>query len=129
MGVNTIVMVGVPARMLYYVMLYGAGLLSEIYYSAACENLDVYRSFSGAAARMMAAANAFQAMTQQLDCETGLREMEKSQVLIRMRAIMNRHFERGTLDESELEALVACMFEGMDLADAAEEKFGIDEYV
>merc|ERR1719387_2389431 len=57
--VNAIVIISFPASIVYWIMLYGAGMLSDIYYKAACQEFDIYKSFAGVGSRMIAATIAF----------------------------------------------------------------------
>lgn len=71
MLVNALVIVAVPASIMYWFILYGTGRLSDIYYKAACEELNVKKDCAGVVCRMMAAASAFRVMSRQADVPPG----------------------------------------------------------
>jgi len=64
-GIAVIIMF--PAKIIYWISLYGAGMLSQIYSNAAHENLNVYGDLAGVALRMFTAESSFRALTDQLD--------------------------------------------------------------
>jgi len=112
---NAIVMVAIPAEIIYWISLYCAGLLSKIYCKAALEYLHVYKDFPGISVRMITAVSAFRALTKQLETPCGsLGPMTVEDVRSCMTDILHRDIQSKVLDNHEIEALVACTLDSLD---------------
>jgi len=107
--VNIIVIVMFPANVIYWFTLYAAGLLSAIYYRAACEELVLSHYVSSVGVRMMASAMSFRCITRQEQVPSDtLRCMSAEEVFSCMAVAM-----KG-LDEKAVATLVGCIMSTLD---------------
>mmetsp|Transcript_59988 Transcript_59988/g.119024 ORF Transcript_59988/g.119024 Transcript_59988/m.119024 type:complete len:860 (+) Transcript_59988:81-2660(+) len=118
--VNSIVMIMFPAQVVYWIILYGVGLLSEIYYKAANEDLDVHDSVSGVGVRMLNAMCAFKSLKNKGHQWSGKTlPLPIADVFEGMCVVLDKHMADGVLDDAEVAQLVACMMDSLDVHDEA----------
>lgn len=119
-GIAVIIMF--PAKIIYWISLYGAGMLSQIYSNAAHENLNVYGDLAGVALRMFTAESSFRALTDQLDKKTGdentddeLDPMTVEVFKTYMTEILRADTKNNVLDEEEIDLLVQSAMNAVDV--------------
>jgi len=116
MIVGTAVIIKFPAKIVYWISLYGAGMLSQIYSNAAEEKVDVYTDLAGVAMRMFTAVSSFRALTNQLDKFPGekLEPMTSDDFKTYFTGILRTDARNNVLGEGEIDMLVKIAMKAVD---------------
>jgi len=123
--VNSIVILSLPGQLILAIAIYGIGLLSEIYYAAQSQRLNISSQFHGAVARYMNSTAAFKQITGQPG--TIHNGMTFAELRTQMKAVFHADMydketnPNGTLDPEEFEQMVRIIMFGMDRGHHAQE--------
>mmetsp|Transcript_129928 Transcript_129928/g.277437 ORF Transcript_129928/g.277437 Transcript_129928/m.277437 type:complete len:576 (+) Transcript_129928:93-1820(+) len=108
MIVSIVVIVSAPASIIYYIILYGVGKLSQIYYKAACEEMDIKKDFPGIICRMMGAASNFRVLSgQSHTASQDLQPMSNADIDNRVKECLGSHYTEGALDDHEIDIITS----------------------
>jgi hypothetical protein len=118
--VNSLVVLGLPDKIVMGIALYCIGLLSKIYYAAQSQRLNITGQFHGACGRYMMAAQAFRGLTGQNKIDHGMTFAELSK---HMKVVFNKELAEngGEVEPEELVTMTRMVMWGMDRPDPTKE--------
>jgi hypothetical protein len=113
-GVNTLVILQLPDKAILGLAIYGIGLLSQIYYAAQSQRLNITTQFHGAVARYMSSTSSFRAITNQREKIT--HGMTFAELKKQMKQVFHADLTEngGKIDDDELEQMVRIIMFGLD---------------
>jgi len=130
--VSVIVLLGVPTIFIQFVAIFLLGLLSEIYYNAQRQVLNIYEAFHGISSRMMVSSIGFRGLTNQWRKRShNMKAMEFGDIRYHMKEAFHADIARGVLDKQEIDLLATVVFNGLNTDDGPEGAGGVgfDEFV
>jgi hypothetical protein len=140
--VNSIVILQLPGQIILVVAVFCIGLLSEIYYAAQSQRLNISAQFHGAVARYMNSTAAFRQITAQpgkINHGMTFAELRKQMKAVFHSDIKSDANPNGDLDQDEFEQMVRIIMFGMDrghheqkgddTADLTDGDISCDEYI
>jgi hypothetical protein len=116
--VNSIVILQLPGQIILAIAVFGIGLLSEIYYAAQSQRLNISAQFHGAVARYMNSTAAFRQITGQggkIQHGMTFAELRKQMKAVFHSDIYDEKLNPdGDLDQDEFDQMVRIIMFGMD---------------
>jgi hypothetical protein len=115
--VNSIVILQLPGQIILVIAVFGIGLLSEIYYAAQSQRLNISAQFHGAVARYMNSTSAFRQITGQsgkINHGMTFAELRKQMKAVFHADMKSESNPDGSLDQDEFEQMVRIIMFGMD---------------
>lgn len=111
--VNCMVIAQLPNKVVLVLALYCLGLLSQIYYAAQSQRLNITGQFHGTVARYMVATQAFRGLTGQSKIEHGMTFAELSK---HMKIVFEKELSHngGNVEPDELYKMVRMVMWGLD---------------
>jgi len=107
--VTQIVILSVPATIISFIALYGAGLASKIYSRVANEPLSIVDQFHGFCARLLVSAQGFRSIN-----EGGGKNLNRGKLLERISEAFYKPIQDGTLQAEEVARLADAVHTGLD---------------